>query len=86
MDREIRRGLDDWSITEALLTWNGKINTKSVGYKMKKKKKKKKAAMPKTNGWCPLFAGVRYFLPGNNIRPESKEIMIIIVIIIIRQY
>ena len=53
---------------------------------MKKKKKKKKAAMPKTNGWCPLFAGVRYFLPGNNIRPESKEIMIIIVIIIIRQY
>ena len=48
-------------------------------------KKKKKAAMPKTNGWCPLFAGVRFFLPGNNIRPEGKEIMIIIVIIIIRQ-
>ena len=44
---------------------------------------KKKATIPKTTGWCPLLS---YFLPGNNIRPESKEIMIIIVIIIIRQY
>ena len=40
MDREVRLGLDDWSITEALFTWNGENNTKSVGYEMTKKKKK----------------------------------------------
>ena len=40
MDIEIRFGLDDWSITEALFTWNGENNTKSVGYEMTKKKKK----------------------------------------------
>ena len=32
MNREIRLGLDDWSITEALFTWNVKNNTKTVGY------------------------------------------------------
>ena len=37
--------------------------------------KKKKAIIPKTTGWCPLLW---HFLPGNNIRPESKEIMIVI--------
>ena len=42
--------------------------------------KKKKATIPKTTGWCPLLW---YFLPGNNIRPESKEIIIIMIIIII---
>ena len=31
MDREIRLELHDWSITEALSTWNGENNTKSVG-------------------------------------------------------
>ena len=36
MDREIRSGLDDWSITEALFTWNGENNTESGGYEMKK--------------------------------------------------
>ena len=42
MDREIRLGLDEGSITEALFTWNGENNTKSVGYEMKKMKKGKK--------------------------------------------
>ena len=37
--------------------------------------KKKKAAISKATGWCPLLW---HFLPGNNIRPESKEIMIVI--------
>ena len=41
---------------------------------------KKKATMPKTTGWCPLLWD---FLPGNKIRPESKEMVIIIIIIII---
>ena len=50
---------------------------KSVEYEMKKKKKKKKkkATILKTTGWCSLLW---HFLPGNNIRPESKEIIIII--------
>ena len=50
---------------------------KSVEYEMKKKKKKKKkkATILKTTGWCSLLWD---FLPGNNIRPESKEIIIII--------
>ena len=39
---------------------------------------KKKATMPKTTGWCPLLWD---FLPGNKIRPESKEMVIIIIII-----
>ena len=39
-----------------------------------KKKQKKKTTIPKTTGWCPLLW---HFLPGNNIRPESKEIIII---------
>ena len=42
--------------------------------------KKKKAAISKATGWCPLLW---HFLPGNNIRPESKEISIIITVIII---
>ena len=48
MDREIRIGLDDWSITEALLNWNSEIKTEIVGYEIKKWKK---ATIPKTNGW-----------------------------------
>ena len=36
MEREIRLGLDDWNITEALFTWNGENNTESVGYEVKK--------------------------------------------------
>ena len=40
--------------------------------------KEKKAATPKATGWCPLLW---HFLPGNNIRPEGKEIVIIIIII-----
>ena len=39
MDREIRLGLYDRSITEALFTWNDENNTKSVGYEMKRKLK-----------------------------------------------
>ena len=42
MDREIRLGFDDLSITKALFTWNGENNTESVGYEMKKKKKREK--------------------------------------------
>ena len=38
MDKEIRLGFDDWSITEALFTWNDENNTVSVGYEMRKKK------------------------------------------------
>ena len=79
-DREIRLGLDDWSITESLFTCNSENNTKSVGYEMKTIKKwcykKKDSTIHKTTGWCPLLW---HFLPGNNIRPESKEIMIIII-------
>ena len=30
MDREIRFRLDEWSIGEALFTWNGENDTKSV--------------------------------------------------------
>ena len=45
-----------------------------------KKMKKKKATISKAAGWCPLLW---HFLPGNNIRPESKEIAIIIILIII---
>ena len=41
---------------------------------------KKKTTIPKTTGWCPLLW---HFLPGNNIRPERKEITIIIIVIII---
>ena len=41
MDREIRLGFDDWSITETLFTWNGENNTESVGYEMKKKKRER---------------------------------------------
>ena len=37
MDREIRLGLDNWSITKALLTWNGENNMKSVRYETYKK-------------------------------------------------
>ena len=51
--------------------------------KKKKKieeKKKKEITIPKTTGWSPLLW---HFLPGNNIRPESKAIMIIITIIIV---
>ena len=48
---------------------------KSVGYEMKKK-----ATIPKTTVWCPLLW---HFLPGNNIRPKSKEITIIKIIIMI---
>ena len=40
MDREIRLGFDDLSITKALFTWNGENNTESVGYEIIKKKKK----------------------------------------------
>ena len=80
MDREIRLELHDWSIAEALSTWNGENNTKSVGYEMKKmKKNEKKASIPTTSSWCPLLWHV---LPGNNIGPENKETIILIVIII----
>ena len=48
-----------------MFTWNGENNTESVGYKMKKK-----ATIPKTTAWCPLLS---HFLPGNNIRPQSKR-------------
>ena len=81
MDREIRLELHDWSITEALSTWNGENNTKSVGYEMKKmKKNEKKASIPTTSSWRPLLWHV---LPGNNIGPENKEIIIIIILIVI---
>ena len=40
---------------------------------MKKMKKKKKATMPKKAGWCSLLWP---FSPANDIRPESKEIII----------
>ena len=53
-----------------------------IKWKEFKKWKKKKATIPKTTGWCPLLW---HFLPGNNIRPESKEIMIIMIIIIIKK-
>ena len=75
MVREIRLRLENWSIKKGLFTWNGKSNTESVGYEIIKK-----AAIPKTTRWCPLL---RHFLPGNNIRPESKIIIIVIIIIII---
>ena len=39
VDRENRLGLDDWSITEAVFTWNGENDTESVGYEKRKKKK-----------------------------------------------
>ena len=81
MDREIRLELHDWSITEALSTWNGENNAKSVGYEMKKmKKNEKKASIPTTSSWCPLLWHV---LPENNIGPENKETIIIILIVII---
>ena len=48
--------------------------------KNKKNEEKKEATIPKTTGWCPLL---RHFLPGNNIRPESKEIITIIITMII---
>ena len=38
MDKEITLGFDDWSITEALFTWNDENNMVSVGYEMGKKK------------------------------------------------
>ena len=65
MYREIILGLDNWSITEALLTWNGENNRESVGYQMKKKLLK---YLRQLVGVC--YCGI--FLPGNNIRPESK--------------
>ena len=37
MDREIRFGLDNLNITEALFTWNGQNNMESVGYEMGKR-------------------------------------------------
>ena len=37
MDREIRFGLDNWNITEALFTWNDQNNMESVGYEMGKR-------------------------------------------------
>ena len=49
---------------EALFTWNGKNNVGSVGYELKKKLQ-----------YLRQLVGVCYcviFLPGNNIRPESK--------------
>ena len=46
--------------------------------KQNKKMRKKKDTIPKASGWCRLLW---HFLPGNNIRPESKEIKIIIIII-----
>ena len=35
-----------------------------------KKNKKKKTTIPKTTGWCLLLW---HYLPGSNIRPESKR-------------
>ena len=53
MDREIKVGLDNWRITEDLLTWNDQNNTESVGYEMRKKNE---ATLAKTtSGWCPLL-------------------------------
>ena len=46
--------------------------------KTKQKNEEKKDTIPKASGWCRLLW---HFLPGNNIRPESKEIKIIIIII-----
>ena len=37
MDREIRFGLDNLNITEALFTWNDQNNMESVGYEMGKR-------------------------------------------------
>ena len=46
----------------------------------KNEKKQKEATIPETTGRYPLLW---HFLPANNIRPESKEIIIITITIII---
>ena len=72
MDGEIRLRLDNWNITDKPCL----LGTARIIQKVKVLDLKwKKAAIPKTTGWCPLLW---HFLPGNNIRPESKEIMIVI--------
>ena len=53
MDREIRLGLDNRSIAEALFTWNGQNNMECVAYEMRKKLNE--ATITKTTGWCPLL-------------------------------
>ena len=64
-----------------MFTWNDENNTKSVGYekknKTKQKNEEKEDTIPKASGWCRLLLD---FLPGNNIRPESKEIKKVIII------
>ena len=59
------------ALQKPCLLGTAKIIRKVLDMKRKKKMKKKKATIPKTTGWCPLLW---HFLPGNNIRPESKEI------------
>ena len=76
MDREIRLGIDDWHITEALFTWDNENNMENFGYEMRKNK----ATTSKATGWCLLLW---YILPGNNIRSESKINKLIIIVIII---
>ena len=50
------------NLKKALFTWNSENNMESIGYEIKKKK----AATTKV--------GVLWhFLPGNNIRPNSKR-------------
>ena len=72
MDREIRLGLDDWSITEALFTWNGENNTKSVGHKMKKiKKNKKNATIPKETVGI-RYCGIFYQEITSDLRVKNK--------------
>ena len=69
--------------TEALrnpcLLGTTRIIQKVLDMKRKKKKKneEKKDTIPKASGWCRLLWD---FLPGNNIRPESKEIKKVIII------
>ena len=49
-----------------MFTWNGKNNTESVEYEMKKKKKKEDCTIVQ---YLRQLVGVRYcgiFLPGNN--------------------
>ena len=46
LDSEITLGLEDWSIREALFTWNDQNNTESVRYEMKKNE----ATIPKKTG------------------------------------
>ena len=45
--------------------------------KKNEKKNEKKATIPKTTRWCPPLW---HFLPGNNIRTERKEIIIMVII------